>query len=54
MGKTNNKGKKRSTKYKPFYPTTLGPILHDITFLKLPSYSLRLKPDPINKKCKFF
>lgn len=51
MTKTNNKGMKRSTKYKPFYPTTLGPNFHDVTFQKLPEYSLRPKPDPINKKC---
>lgn len=52
MGKADKKGMKRSNKYKPFYPTTLGPNLHDITFQKLPVFSIRPKPEPINKKCK--
>lgn len=54
MGKINNQGNKRSTKYMPFYPTTLGSILHDVTFQKLPSYSLRRKPALVNTKCKLF
>lgn len=54
MTKASNKLKTRSTKYKPFYPTTLGPILHDVTFQKLPAYSIRPKPEPIDKRCKTF
>ncbi|KAG4079793.1 hypothetical protein HA402_014924 [Bradysia odoriphaga] len=41
----------RPRKYKPFYPTTVGSNLHDPTFQKLPSYTVRPKPDPINKMC---
>lgn len=52
MGKANKKEVKRFSKYKPFYPTTLGSNLHDVTFHKLPSYSIRPKPDPVNKRCK--
>lgn len=44
------KASQRSTNYRPFYPTTLGPNLHDITFNKLPVYSLRPQLDPIDKR----
>ncbi|KAJ6642020.1 hypothetical protein Bhyg_06966 [Pseudolycoriella hygida] len=51
MGKTKNEGNKTPTRYRPFYPTTVGPNLHDVTFQKFPSFSLRLKPNPIDKRC---
>lgn len=35
---------KKSETYKPIYPTTVGAFSHDITFAKLPAYSMSAKP----------